>query len=214
MSHKIRFYNLVSLVDFEILKENMKFILAKKLGMTTLYTEDRAENVTLLEVGKNIITSVRVKDLDGYDAVQVGLSKQGDKKGLFFLKKEFKVNSDKIADFKKDSEIRVDIFEQGDNVLVKGVNKGKGFQGGVKRHGFAGSPASHGHRHDLRAPGSIGSAFPERVFKGKKMAGRMGGKNCTVANLKVVLIDKDKGYIGVRGSVPGNNGDIVRVLSV
>ena len=181
----------------------MKMLLAKKLGMTTIYEGDVANNVTLLEAEGNEVVGVRTQEKDGYNAIQVGMDKN--------VVNEFRV--DDIKDYEKGKKLEVSQFEKDEKVNVQGIIKGKGFQGVVKRHGFAGSPASHGHRHDLRAPGSIGSAFPERVMKGKRMAGRMGGHNATSENLKVVHIDNEKNIIAVKGSVPGTNGTVVRVFS-
>jgi large subunit ribosomal protein L3 len=190
----------------------MKFILAKKLGMTTIYEADgTAQNSTILEAGKNFITQVRTEEKDGYEAIQWGVKKEkGDE---FELIREVKVDKDDIATMKIGDELKVDQFEVKEKVTIIGITKGKGNQGVVKRHGFAGSPASHGHRHDLRAPGSIGSAFPERVFKGKKMAGRMGSDQHTTKNLKIVQIDGEKGIIAIKGAIPGKNGSLIRVIS-
>lgn len=187
--------------------QDMKFILGKKLGMTTIYNDDGAQNVTLLECIPNKVTLVKNSEKDGYDAVQVEVSKTRNKQ----LKREFRIEA---TDLKKDGEINVSAFAAGDIVKISGLTKAKGFQGVVKRHGFAGSPASHGHKHDLRAPGSIGAGYPEHVIKGKRMAGRMGGMRATSQNIKVVYIDKDKNIIGVRGPVPGNPGSIVEIRSV
>lgn len=189
-----------------------KFLLAKKLGMTTLYGEGVAENVTLLEANDNIITALRNEEKDGYVAVQVGMDKniKNEKKG-FKTVSEFRTDS--TEEYEIGKKLSVEQFKTGDKVNVQGISKGKGFQGVVKRHGFAGSPASHGHRHALRSPGSIGSAFPERVMKGKKMAGRMGGHNVTVENTKIALIDKEKNIVAVKGAVPGTRGTVVRITN-
>ena len=125
-------------------------------------------------------------------------------------KKEFRVEEK----MEKGALLDVSIFQEGDIVDVSGISKAKGFQGVVKRHGFAGAPASHGHKHDLRAPGSIGSGFPEHVLKGKKMAGRMGGRRSTAKNIQVVHIDKEKNIIALKGAVPGISGNIVEIRSV
>ena len=124
----------------------------------------------------------------------------------------------KVKEFKgetKDLKVgdRVDIsqFQIGDKVKVSGITKGKGFQGVVKRYGFKGSPKSHGHKHDLRAPGSIGATFPEHVIKGKKMAGRMGGKRASVRNLEIVDIDKENNILFFKGAVPGVKGRVVEI---
>ncbi len=192
----------------------MKFILAKKLGMTTIYEKDRAQNVTLLGAEKNIVLAIRKQEKDGYRAVQVGLVKKNKtkdkKKEGFLIKKEFRIKKD--DEFKLKQELNIGQFKKEDKVTVRAITKGKGFQGVVKRHGFAGSPASHGHRHDLRAPGSIGSAFPERVMKGKKMAGRMGGRRATIKNMEVVSVDEEKNILAIRGAVPGNNGGWVEIF--
>jgi large subunit ribosomal protein L3 len=191
----------------------MKFVLAKKIGMTTIYGDDNvAQNVTLLEVGKNVVTQIRNEKKDGYTAVQLGRLSDSKSKAKFSKVKEFRVDEKEIADYKVKDKLDVDKFEIGEKVKVSASSKGKGFQGVVKKYGFAGSPASHGHRHDLRAPGSIGCAYPEKVLKGKKMASRMGNERVTVKNLKIVYLDKEKGLLGLKGAVPGNNGMIAEVV--
>ena len=191
----------------------MKFILAKKLGMTTIYVDGIAHNVTLLEVGRNKITQLRIQEKDGYSAVQIGYEKENvDEKVANRYENFSEFRADSLEGMNVGDELTVEGFEVNDKVDVRGISKGKGFQGGMKRHNFSGSPATHGHRHDHRAPGSIGCAFPERVFKGKRMAGRMGSDNCTVKNLKISLVNKEKSLLAVKGSVPGNNGIIVRVI--
>ncbi len=191
----------------------MKLILGKKIGMTTIYDkEGKAQNVTLVESGKNVVTQIRTSEKDGYSAIQIGL--ESSKKNREFDKiEEFRMDEDQIKDIKVKDEVKLENFQIGDLVKLTGTSKGKGYQGVVKRWGFAGSPASHGHRHDLRAPGSIGSAFPERVFKGKKMAGRMGGDKKTIKNLEVVLVDGERRILAIRGTVPGNIGSFVKVWS-
>jgi large subunit ribosomal protein L3 len=191
----------------------MKFILGKKIGMTTIYNENgKAQNVTLVESPKNIITQIRTSEKDGYSGIQVGV--ESDKKNRQFDEmQEFRIDEELLKELKKGDLLKVDSFEIGDKVKITGTTKGKGYQGVVKKWGFAGSPASHGHRHDLRAPGSIGSAFPERVFKGKKMSGRMGGNQKTVKNLEIVLKDVEKNLLAIRGAVPGNNGSFVKIWS-
>ena len=183
-----------------------KFILGKKLGMTTLYNEEGAMNVTLVECASKV-SLIRNNEKNGYNAVQLETDKTKNKK----LRKEFRVNDIKLEE---GAMLDVSIFEIGDKVKISGISKAKGFQGGVKRHGFGGSPKSHGHKHDLRAPGSIGSGFPEHVLKGKRMAGRMGGKRSTIKNIKVVFIDKEKNILGLNGSVPGVIGRMIEVVSV
>jgi large subunit ribosomal protein L3 len=184
----------------------MKFILGKKIGMTTIYGEKGAYNVTLVEC-ESKVTLVKTLEKDGYSATQLEIPKTKKKS----VRKEFKVSEIKLE---KDAEIDVSIFSEGDLVKISGITKAKGFQGVVKRHGFKGSPKSHGHKHDLRAPGSIGSGFPEHVIKGKRMAGRMGGERSTMKNIRVVFIDKEKNILGLEGPVPGIPGNIVEIRSV
>lgn len=198
----------------------MKFILARKIGMTTLFEETgKAQNSTLLEVGKNVVLGVRKVSKDGYSSVIIGIVKDQKevdlKKRKNFAKvSEFVLEGEKQEEeFKAGQEITVEQFQVGDRVFVSGISKGKGYQGVMKRHNFSGSPSTHGHRHDHRAPGSIGCAFPERVFPGKKMAGRMGVSRKTIKNLKVVFTDKEKGYLAVLGAVPGNSGSIVKIFA-
>ena len=175
--------------------------------MTTIYTEKQAQNVTLVDTNSNEIIGLREKEIDDYNAVRVLFSLENEKDVI----REFPVNN--IDGFKKGDKIVVDQFAVGEKIIIRGISKGKRYQGVVKRHGFAGSPASHGHRHDLRAPGSIGSAFPERVMKGKRMAGRMGSQSVTVKNLEIVKIDKDNGLLAIKGAIPGNNGSVVKIIS-
>jgi len=184
----------------------MKFILGTKLGMTTIYTEDKAQNVTLIQIGVNSVKGLKTEERDGYTAVQVGMPLDNKR----FIVREFKV--DKVDDYKNNDKIEINIFTKGDKIIVRSISKGKGYQGVVKRHGFAGAPASHGHRHDLRAPGSIGSAFPERVMKGKRMAGRMGTQSVTVKNLEIVRVDEEKSIIAIKGAIPGQRGGIVKIV--
>jgi large subunit ribosomal protein L3 len=183
----------------------MKFILGKKIGMTTIYDEKGALNVTLLECGSKVsLVKEKGKDKDSYSAIQLEIAKTKNKT----KKKEFRVEG---SELKKDDTVDVSIFELNEKVIVCGTSKAKGFQGVVKRHGFSGSCATHGHKHDLRAPGSIGSGFPEHVVKGKRMAGRMGGDRVTTKNLKVVFIDKAKNILGIKGAIPGIPGGIVEI---
>lgn len=183
-----------------------KFILGKKLGMTTIYDENKgALNVTLIECEPNKISLVKTSEKDGYNAVQVEISKTDNVK----TRKEFK--TEEIAEMKAGDEIKVDIFEIDEKVKISGITKAKGFQGVVKRHGFHGALKTHGHKHDHRAPGSVGATFPEHVIKGKRMAGRMGGKRSSTKNLKVVYIDKEKNILGVKGAISGVVGRIVEI---
>lgn len=196
-------------------KEKMaKYILGKKLGMTTIYDKDKgALNVTLVECEPNPVLLIRNKDKDGYNAVQLGILKRRKKK-----KEEKSKQFEKIKEFRADNVdkksgdiLDVSQFQVGDKVKISGISKAKGFQGVMKRHGFHGSDRTHGHKHDWRAPGSIGSSFPEHVIKGKKMAGRMGGKRSTTKNLEVVLVDKEKNILAVKGAVTGVAGRIIEI---
>lgn len=188
----------------------MKFILGKKLGMSQIFDEKgNAVPVTVIEAGPCFITQIKDK------AVQIGFEKLKDKKVTKSRKntpyrylREFPGD---ISEHKIGDKIDVSIFTQGDKIKVSGISKGKGFQGVVKRHGFSGGPASHGHRHVLRTPGSIGSAYPQKVFKGKKMAGRAGGRRTTIKNLKLALIDKENNLLAVSGPIAGPIGGFVEI---
>lgn len=203
----------------------MKFILAKKVGMTTIFNEDgTAQNVSVLEAGKNVINQIRTKEKDGYIGIQFGLLKNKsnnleikDKSlGEKFFDKlaEMRATAEEAKKYKLGDEVKIDQFSEGEKVKVVGISKGKGFQGVMKRHNFKGAPATHGHKHDHRKPGSIGCAFPEHVLKGKKMAGRMGGERVSVKNLKIIKVYPEKSILMVKGTVPGNNGTIARVISL
>lgn len=185
----------------------MKFVLGKKSGMTTIYNEDGAQNVTLVTVVPNTIEMIRNEERDGYTAVCLSIDKTKKVKH----QKEFRVDS--IENFKEKDTIAVDVFEAGDKVTVSAPSKAKGFQGVVKRHGFSGGPATHGHRHVLRSGGSIGSAYPQHVLKGKKMAGRMGGNRSTAQGLTVIAVDKESNMIAIKGAIPGVAGRIVEIVS-
>ena len=190
--------------------------------------EGRAVPVTLVQAGPCFVTQVKSKDaVDGYDAVQIafGEVKHINKPKEGHLKKvqssKFKVKSSgkylrefRVAnsEMKLGDEIKADIFKEGDAVKVIGISKGKGFAGVVKRHGFAGGPASHGQKDRLRAPGSIGSTFPERVLKGKRMAGRMGGERVTVEGLTVAKVDAENNIIAIKGAIPGNKGSLIEII--
>ncbi|NTV55025.1 MAG: 50S ribosomal protein L3 [Candidatus Moranbacteria bacterium] len=196
----------------------MKFIIGKKLGMTSLHEGLASENVTVITCGPNTVSQVRTVEKDGYAAVQVETDKTSRRKVRkefrppFFAKGKDEAGAETLlGEVKVGDTISVSSFQVGDIVDVSGVTKAKGFQGVVKRHGFAGAPASHGRKHDMRKPGSIGATFPEHVVKGRRMAGRMGGENFTVRGLRVVLVDAEKNLIAVRGAVPGNNGGVVGI---
>lgn len=190
--------------------------------MTTLFDEEQgALNMTLIECAENTVKQHRTKERDGYVAIALEAPKNKKKSVVkeFRLdkhtsgKKAEAVPAETMEMYAEGKAVTVDMFEVGDMVQVTGITKAKGFQGVVKRYGFRGAPASHGRKHDMRKPGSIGATFPQHVIKGKRMAGRMGGGQFTVKNLKVVYIDKEKQLLGVRGAVPGVNGRIVQVAA-
>ncbi len=187
--------------------------------MTQVYGEKgEALPVTLVEAGPCTVTDVKTSEKDGYDALQLGFVKLKETK----LKKPQKSKPyrylkevEGVFDISLDSEISVDIFNLGDKVKVRGVSKGKGFSGVMKRWNFSGAgTSSHGTKHSNRKGGSIGSMFPQRVMKGKKMAGRMGADKVTVKNIKVVNIDKEKNIIALKGAVPGKNGGLVTIEKI
>jgi large subunit ribosomal protein L3 len=177
----------------------MKFILARKLGMSQIFDDKgNAVPVTLIEAGPCKVTQVKSKEKDGYDALQIEYGKK---------KREFEGGEYKVGD-----KIDVSIFQQGDKVKVSGISKGKGFTGPVKRWGFKGRlSVTHGTKHELRTPGSTGSSMPDRVRKGKKFAGRMGAERVTVKNLKIAGIDKEKNILMIKGAVPGQKGVFLEI---
>jgi large subunit ribosomal protein L3 len=198
-------------------------ILAKKLGMTQRFLEDgRVERVTVLEAGPCPVLAVRMNDIDGYEAVQLGFDLVREKKlskpELGHLKKAgapamrtIKEFRDEAGELQIGDTVTVEAFEVGQVVKVAGKSKGKGFQGTIKRHNFAAGPKSHGS-HNVRAPGSIGaSATPSRVFKGIKGPGRMGGGRVTQKGLEIVELLPDRNLMLVRGSGPGPKGGTVEV---
>ncbi|MBU1179101.1 50S ribosomal protein L3 [Patescibacteria group bacterium] len=182
----------------------MKFILGKKQKMTQFFDEKgKVFPATLVLAEPNTVTLVRTKEKDGYKAVQVLSGKK---------KREFR--SDETGEVKGGDKIDVSIFSAGDKIRISGISKGKGFQGVVKRHGFKGGPRSHGQKHSEREPGSIGSTGPQRVFKGVRMAGRMGSDRVTVKNLKVLKVDKEANEILVSGAVPGRRGTLLEIYGI
>ncbi|MBD3359700.1 MAG: 50S ribosomal protein L3 [Candidatus Buchananbacteria bacterium] len=201
----------------------MKFILGKKLEMTQKFKEDGTViPVTVIQAGPCFITQVRQADKDNYQAVQIGYKEAkklnkpqaGHLKNTLKLKylKEFRLSDDEF-DYKKGQEINVSVFLEGDKVKVTGVSKGRGFQGVVKRYGFKGAPKSHGTKDQLRHPGSIGATGPAHVFKGTKMAGRMGGDQVTVANLEVIEVDPEKNLLFIKGAIPGSRNGLLEIIA-
>lgn len=199
----------------------MKFILAQKLNMSQMFTKDgKVVPVTILKAEPVKVVQVKTLEKDKYQAVQVGSGRKkhvskaaaGHTKDLgnFAKLAEFKVADTK--DFTRGQEIKVDSFMIGDKVKVTAEMKGRGFAGAIKRHGFKGAPASHGHDHP-RAVGAIGGRFPQHVRKGLRMAGRMGGVR-TVTGLEVIDIDVERNLIAVKGAVPGANGGLVKIQTM
>jgi len=210
--------------DGKNLKE-MKGIIGKKIGMTSVFTPDGKQTaVTIIEAGPCVVTQVKTKETDGYTSLQLAFGEKKEKHTTQAEKHHFAKSSTTPKQFVKEfrnysiekalgESITVDIFAEGDKVEVVGTTKGKGFQGVVKRHGFHGvGGQSHGQHDRSRAPGSLGnSSDASRVMKGVRMAGRMGGDRVKVKSLKVVKIFTDKNYILVSGSVPGHIGSIVLI---
>jgi len=205
----------------------MSGIIGKKIGMTSIYDE-AGKNVpcTVIEAGPCVVTQLKTKDSDGYEAIQVAYDEKKEKHTTKALKGHFAkagVSPKKIVReftrFESGHQKKVgdlldaSVFEEGEFIDVVGISKGKGFQGVVKRHGFLGvGDKTHGQHNRLRAPGSVGaSSWPSRVFKGMRMAGHMGHQRVKMINLKVMKIDKNNNLIVVKGSVPGPNGSYVIV---
>lgn len=199
----------------------MKFILGRKVGMSQIFDkEKKVIPVTIIEAGPCFVTQIKDNEKDNYQAIQIGFEKLKDKKITksktkkpYRYLREFSISNDQFSKIKIGDKIDVSIFEEGDIVKISGVSKGKGFQGVVKRHGFSGGPASHGHRHVLRTAGSIGSAYPQRVFKGKKMPGHTGAEHATTTGLKIVKIDFKNNLLAVKGAISGPNGGFVEIKS-
>ena len=201
----------------------MSGLIGKKIGMTSIFDEN-GKNIpcTVIEAGPCVVTQVRTKAVDGYEAFQLGFDdkaeKHATKADLGHFKKAGTTAKRKVVEFqdfeteyKLGDLVTVDQFNEGEFVDVQGVSKGKGFQGVVKRHGFGGvGQATHGQHNRLRAPGSVGaSSYPSRVFKGMRMGGRMGGDNVTVQNLRVLKVVAEKNLLVIKGCVPGHNNSYV-----
>lgn len=203
----------------------MKGLIGKKIGMTSVFEENgRQTSCTIIEAGPCVVTQKKTVDTDGYDALQIAFGERKEKNTPRPLIQHFaNANTTPKAVVKEirnctiqkevGETISCDIFTEGEKVSIIGTSKGKGFQGVVKRHGFSGvGESTHGQHDRSRAPGSIGgSSTPSRVFKGMRMAGRMGGDRIKVKALRVVKIFPDKNYILISGSVPGHNGSIVLI---
>jgi large subunit ribosomal protein L3 len=200
-----------------------KGILGRKIGMTQVFAENgNLIPVTVVEVAPNVVLQKKSVDSDGYTAVQVGFEDKREKlankpeKGHVakantapkrFIR-EFR--GDDLAAYEVGQEVKVDIFAAGDIVDVTGISKGKGFQGVIKRHGQSRGPMAHGSRYHRR-PGSMGPVAPNRVFKGKKLAGRMGGEQVTVQNLEIVRVDTERNLLLIKGNVPGAKKALLKI---
>ena len=203
----------------------MSGLIGKKVGMTSIFDEN-GKNIpcTIIEAGPCVVTQVRTKEVDGYDALQLGFDDKAEKRAtkaeLGHFKKAGTSVKKKVVEFqgfednyKLGDTITVDFFSEGEFVDITGVSKGKGFQGVVRRHGFGGvGQTTHGQHNRLRAPGSVGaSSYPSRVFKGMRMAGRMGAEKVTVQNLKVLKVVAEKNLLVVKGCIPGHKNAYVTI---
>jgi len=202
----------------------MPGIIGRKVGMTSIYSaEGKSLPCTVIEAGPCVVTQLKTQDRDGYEAVQLGFGDRKEKNTPNALKGHFKkantTPKSKLVEFKGFKDVNVGdiigvtLFQEGDFVDVIGTTKGKGFQGVVRRHGFAGvGQATHGQHNRLRAPGSIGAcSYPARVFKGMRMAGQMGNKRRLAPNLQILKVMADKNILIVKGSIPGANGSTVTI---
>jgi len=205
----------------------MKGIIGKKVGMTQVFSErGEAIPVTVIEAGPCFVAQIKTVEQDGYAAVQLGFEETKPKRltqpQLKHLQKsnlpalrhlrELRIADDELASFEEGQKLTVDIFEEGEMVDVTGTSKGRGFAGVVKRYGFRGGPKTHGQSDRLRAPGSVGACTtPGRVFKGKRMPGRMGGERVTTQGLQVVLVDPERNLLALRGAVPGSKNGLLLI---
>ena len=197
----------------------MKYILGNKIGMSQMFDEKgKLTPVTLISAGPCYILQKKNKDKDGYEALQVGFQKIEKKSKI---KKTMKGKEYRYireypifnSQFPKDdeNEINLSVFQEGDKINISGISKGKGFQGGVKRHGFHGRNATHGVKHEQRTIGSTGTRFPQHVMKGRKMPGRMGFERITVKNLKIMKVDKENNLLVIKGAVPGTKKTLLEI---
>ncbi|MGD7002664.1 50S ribosomal protein L3 [Corynebacterium halotolerans] len=206
-------------------ENEIKGILGTKLGMTQVFDEEnRVIPVTVVEAGPCVVTQIRTTEIDGYNAIQIAYGEIDPRKvnkpnaghfkkaGVTPRRHVTEIRMDDVSGYEIGQDVTVDIFEGESFVDVTGTTKGKGFAGGMKRHGFAGQGAGHGNQAAHRRVGGIGgAATPGRVFKGKRMAGRMGNDRVTTQNLKVQKVDADSNLLLIKGAIPGNKGGIVTV---
>lgn len=203
----------------------MKFILGTKENMSEYFSEDGVViPVTIVSASPVTVTRIFEKDKDGYDSVQVGFGAQkkervskgsaGAMKGAFYKTlKEFRLKQNDKTSVKEGDVIDVSVFTPGDKIEVASISKGKGFQGVVKRYGFAGGPRTHGQKHSEREPGSIGGGLRTHVPKGMRMAGRMGSNRIMQKNLKVVFVDKENNLLLIKGAIAGRHGTLVEIVA-
>ena len=197
----------------------MKAMIGKKLGMTRIFSDKGAVTpVTLIEIGENVVTQIKTDDRDGYQATQIGMAEKckinqplsghlAQAKIKTKTMKEFALSDTVVGD-----KIDLSQFQKGELITVQAISKGKGFAGTVKRHNFATGPKTHGS-NNYRQPGSIGSAYPQHVIKGRKMAGHMGYDKTTVKNLKIAHVDMENKIIMIQGAIPGPNKSTVYIWS-
>lgn len=196
----------------------MKFLLGKKIEMSQIFDEKgKITPVTLVAAGPCVILQKMTKEKEGYDSLQVGFIKLVKKNKIKkpMKGKEYRhineVRIDAADEAKVGDEVNVSIFKEGDKVNVIGISKGKGFQGGVKRHGFHGRNTSHGAKHEERQIGSVGQRFPQHVIKGRRMPGRMGYDQVTVKNLVIVKVDTENNILAIKGAIPGYRGTLLQI---
>ena len=204
----------------------MKFILGVKENMTEYFSpEGEVFPVTVISAGPIVVTQIKTKESDGYNAIQFGFGKKNPKNINKAIRGHIKDlgNFKYIKEFQTDekTEIKVgdifnvaDLFSVNDKLQISSISKGKGFQGVVKRHGFHGGPRTHGQKHSEREPGSIGAGGMQKVMKGKRMGGRMGGDRITQKNLKIIFIDKENNTMLIKGAIPGRRGSLVEIKAI
>ena len=194
--------------------------------MTEYFAEDgKMHAATIVSAGPVVVTQIKNMEKDGYTAVQVGFGTRKEKnitaplkghfgdRGSFMTTHEFRLSADELAKMTLGDTVTADTFAAGDTVVVSGTSKAKGFQGVIKRHNFKGGPRSHGQKHSERAPGSIGGGLRNRVPKGMRMGGRMGGERITVSNLKILAVDAETNTLLISGAVPGRRGTMLEIIT-
>ena len=202
--------------------KSMKFILGRKIGMSQFFNKDgKLIPVTLVSAGPCYVLQKKNKKADGYDALQIGFEKIEKKNKIKKTMKGKEYGYLKEMRDKKEigeeqllnigDEINVSVFKEEEKVKISGISKGKGFQGGVKRHGFKGRNASHGVKHEQRTIGSTGCRFPQHVIKGRKMPGRMGYERVSVKNLKIMKIEPENNLLIIKGAIPGHKGTLLEI---